>query len=127
MGGIEMATSQTYLANGGYPANWKEISGAVKERAGYQCEWLEKDGTRCDRKHHEPIPGSTNPYAKTVLTVAHLNHNPQDCSMENLRAWCQAHHLRYDALLHAEHAKETRNRKKREETLQAGQLPMEGF
>lgn len=117
-----MATSQMYLAGGGYPPNWKEISDAVKARAGYQCEWVEKDGTRCERKQYEPIPGSKNPYAKTVLTVAHLNHNPQDCRVENLRAWCQAHHLRYDALLHAEHAKETRLRKQHEAALEAGQV-----
>ena len=118
-----MATSQKYLANGGYPANWSEISTAVKERAGYQCEWVDKDGTRCQRKHHEPIPGSKT-YAKTVLTVAHLNHDPTDCRMENLAAWCQAHHLRYDALLHAEHARETRLRKQREAALEAGQVPL---
>lgn len=119
-----MATSKSYLANGGYPANWKEISDAVKERAGYQCEWTDVDGTRCERKHHEPIPGSKNTYAQTVLTVAHLNHMPGDCSMSNLRAWCQAHHLRYDAQMHAKHAKETRLRKEREEALEAGQVPL---
>jgi hypothetical protein len=32
-----------------------------------------------------------------VLTVAHLNHRPEDCSDENLRAACQLCHNRYDA------------------------------
>jgi hypothetical protein len=32
-----------------------------------------------------------------VLTVAHLNHDPQDCRDENLKAFCQRCHLRYDA------------------------------
>ncbi len=53
-----MATSQAYLANGGYPSDWKEISRSIREdRAGNQCEWIEADGSRCPRKHHEPIPG----------------------------------------------------------------------
>lgn len=118
----DIATSETYLANGGYPANWKEISNAVKERANWQCEWINADGTRCERKHHEPIPN--NPYRKTVLTVAHLNHIASDCRMENLRAWCQAHHLRYDAKMHAQHAQETLRRKRYDEALQAGQVPL---
>lgn len=34
---------------------------------------------------------------RIVLTVGHLNHKPEDCSDENLKAWCQRCHLRYDA------------------------------
>jgi hypothetical protein len=34
---------------------------------------------------------------KVVLTVAHLNHRPEDCARENLRAWCQRCHNAYDA------------------------------
>lgn len=37
-----------------------------------------------------------------VLTVAHLNHDPQDNRPENLRALCQWCHLNYDKLHHAE-------------------------
>lgn len=33
---------------------------------------------------------------RVVLTVAHLNHTPEDCADENLRAWCQRCHLAYD-------------------------------
>jgi len=33
---------------------------------------------------------------RIVLTVAHLNHTPEDCRPENLKAWCQACHNRYD-------------------------------
>lgn len=43
-----------------------------------------------------------------VLTVAHLNHDPQDCRPENLRAWCQRHHLAYDHDLHRANAQATR-------------------
>lgn len=34
---------------------------------------------------------------RVVLTVAHLNHTPEDCADENLRAWCQRCHNIYDA------------------------------
>jgi len=43
-----------------------------------------------------------------VLTVAHLNHYPPDCRPENLLALCQTCHLRYDQVLHARNAHETR-------------------
>lgn len=43
-----------------------------------------------------------------VLTVAHLNHTPEDCDEANLRAWCQRHHLIYDAKHHASTAYATR-------------------
>lgn len=31
-----------------------------------------------------------------VLTVAHLDHQPENCKPSNLRLWCQRHHLAYD-------------------------------
>lgn len=43
-----------------------------------------------------------------VLTVAHLNHQPEDCRLENLRAWCQRHHLAYDLEHHQQNARATR-------------------
>jgi hypothetical protein len=48
---------------------------------------------------------------RVVLTVAHLDHDPAHNDDANLRAWCQLHHLRYDAALHARNAAETRRRK----------------
>jgi hypothetical protein len=32
-----------------------------------------------------------------VLTVAHLDHAPEDCADANLKALCQVHHNRHDA------------------------------
>lgn len=94
-----------------YPVNWNEISRSIREdRAGNQCEWIDPlTGARCQRKHYEPIPGK--PSARTILTTAHLDHNPTNNDPENLRSWCQFHHLSYDAPMHALHAKETRRRK----------------
>ena len=34
---------------------------------------------------------------RVVLTVAHLDHQPENCADENLRAWCQRCHNAYDA------------------------------
>lgn len=34
---------------------------------------------------------------KVVLTVAHLDHRPENCDRANLRAWCQRCHNTYDA------------------------------
>lgn len=85
-----------------YPDNWREISDRIRfERAGGRCEFDEPPGSgdRCQARHGEahPVTGS-----KVVLTVAHLNHTPEDCDDDNLLAGCQRCHLRYDALHHRE-------------------------
>jgi hypothetical protein len=46
-----------------------------------------------------------------VLTVAHLNHRPEDCRPENLAAMCQRHHLAYDHDHHRANAQATRRAK----------------
>ena len=46
-----------------------------------------------------------------VLTVAHLNHTPEDCRPENLAAMCQRHHLAYDHDHHRANAWATRRAK----------------
>lgn len=38
---------------------------------------------------------------KIVLTVAHLDHTPENCADENLKALCQKCHNRYDAPMRA--------------------------
>ena len=48
---------------------------------------------------------------KIILTVAHLNHQPEDCRPENLKAMCQRCHLRYDREHHKESAAKTRESK----------------
>lgn len=85
-----------------YPANWKAIALSVKEQAGWKCQ---KCGKQC-RKQGEPFDTH-----RRTLTVAHLNHTPEDCRPENLMAMCAVCHLRYDAQHHAE----TRRRKREEE------------
>ena len=44
--------------------------------------------------------------ARIVLTVAHLDHQPENCDPSNLRAWCQRCHNRYDAGMRAQGIKD---------------------
>lgn len=76
-----------------YSANWWEIAREVKDRAGWKCQ---KCGIQCRR------PGEPFDTHRRTLTVAHLNHTPEDCSAGNLMAMCAPCHLRYDAKHHAE-------------------------
>jgi hypothetical protein len=47
-------------------------------------------------------------FTKVVLTVAHLDHTPENCHPNNLKAMCQRCHLAYDAQHHAQTRYETR-------------------
>ena len=49
---------------------------------------------------------------EVVLTIAHLDHVPENCADNNLRAWCQRCHLTYDAKHHAMNSNETRRKGK---------------
>ena len=84
-----------------YPANWKAIRATILERAGHRCEWCETPNYST-----HPITGS-----RVVLTIAHLDHVPEHCASENLRALCQRCHLTYDAAHHAKTARQTRRAK----------------
>lgn len=89
-----------------YPAEWEAISAAIRERAGNRCEWPD-----CGVENGALVMGKRGRPYKIVLTVAHLNHDPADCRPENLAAWCQPHHLRYDAQHHARNAAGTRRQR----------------
>ena len=106
-----------------YPPNWREISLAIRDRAGQRCEecgipnyeigaredgkWWKAEskgtGERDNPRAGEEFPcrnGDEVRWLKTVrivLTVAHLDHDPRNCSPDNLRAWCQRCHNAYDA------------------------------
>lgn len=84
-----------------YPKEWNQIAAAVKEAAGWKCQ---KCGKQC-RKPGEPFDTHRN-----TLTVAHLNHTPEDMRPENLLAMCAPCHLRYDAKHHAETRRRNRER-----------------
>lgn len=117
-----------------YPKNWKQIRAAILERAGNACEKCKAPnreriarGAGKDAGTYMLMAGAVYcaetgehlGYAKgseyqveriteVVLTVAHLDHQPENCDPENLRAWCQRCHLHYDKEHHAENARKTR-------------------
>lgn len=78
---------------GRYPKDWRSIVERIRARSGNCCEgsptWPD-----CRAVNGDPHPetGST-----VVLTVAHLDHQPENCSDDNLRHWCQRCHNTYDA------------------------------
>lgn len=88
-----------------YPANWRDISHRIRaERAQWRCECLGECGRgthdgRCPNVHGQPAYGTGS---KVVLTTAHLDHTPEHCDDDNLRAMCQGCHLHYDREHHAE-------------------------
>jgi len=85
-----------------YPENWKEVRASILERAHDHCEF-------CGRKNHSHFWNEkTGKMVQVVLTIAHLDHQPENCDPSNLRALCQACHNRYDA----KHRAETRRMSK---------------
>ncbi|MFN3575510.1 MAG: hypothetical protein ACK4TJ_00775 [Tabrizicola sp.] len=110
-----------------YPSDWRDISASVRAEAGNRCEWcLAPNGVMIRRGHLNGRPvwqeaasvycdvfcadtgqllGGENadtcdfrsPPVRVVLTVAHLDHRPENCDRANLRALCQRCHNRYDA------------------------------
>lgn len=102
-----------------YPADWPVISWVIRwVRALGQCEchgecsgvptWHGADRhARCGAVNGQPHPRTRS---TVVLTVAHLDHAPENAHPANLRAMCQACHLRYDRDHHAETRRETRER-----------------
>lgn len=109
-----------------YPPDWPAISARVRARADNRCEECgvenhelggrAPNGEWCKALPQGenllglkwPIPGfkawcegypEKLRIVRIILTVAHLNHQPEDCRDENLRAWCQRCHNRYDAAM----------------------------
>lgn len=82
-----------------YPKNWKEIRQKILDRADNCCEGC---GVQNYSTRTTLSPGMPRKDVKIVLTIAHLDHTPENCSDENLRAFCQRCHNRYDAGKRAE-------------------------
>lgn len=109
-----------------YPKDWPSISHRIRERSGQRCEecgvrnhalggrdergnW--HDAWPLDCGGRMPAPGQWDwcggrgvgrplrlRIVRIVLTVAHLDHQPENCADGNLRALCQRCHNRYDAM-----------------------------
>ena len=117
-----------------YPKDWPPIRAAILERAGHKCEKCkapnrtriargtgDDDGTYmldtadvyCAETGRHLCQCRMSDYevgrmVDVVLTIAHLDHVPENCAPENLRAWCQRCHLRYDQQHHQANAQATR-------------------
>ena len=76
---------------GRYPPDWKAISLRVREEAKWQCEWCGAKDKRIqpESRTWDDCVGDVDVPNKVVLTVAHLNHRPEDNRRENLRALCR--------------------------------------
>jgi hypothetical protein len=114
-----------------YPKDWPHIRLRILERARYVCEhpgckaahgfkgyWREGEFVRMPLALKDAgydagdvvkcSDGTELKIIKIVLTIAHLDHTPENCADDNLRAWCQRHHLAYDAEHHKVTAYRTR-------------------
>lgn len=106
-----------------YPNNWKQLSHAVKQRTGWRCEECDrlcrKPGERVADlalRLYEDSPDSDfsevfDHPQRWCLTTAHLDHQPSNNALTNLRALCAPCHCRYD---NQPRHRATRRRLKRE-------------
>jgi 5-methylcytosine-specific restriction endonuclease McrA len=123
-----------------YPKDWHQIAARIRERAGDRCEQCGvQNGAMILRGTHkgrhvwqhvgcvfndvfdavtgDRLPGQNfdtchfpKPPIRVVLTVAHLDHNPENCADDNLAALCQRCHNAYDAPHRAATRADRRNR-----------------
>ena len=101
-----------------YPPNWRDIRAAILARAGDGCEfcgipnrsWRLPDletWTR-DPATAEAWTNDGRKATRIVLTIAHLDHQPEHSDPANLRALCQRCHLAWDRDHHRQSAYHTR-------------------
>ena len=86
-----------------YPAAWPAIALAIKTAADWVCQ---NCGMQCRR------PGEAFDTHRRTLTTAHLDHCPEHCDSDNLRAWCSGCHNRYDMPHRQANAAATRKKNK---------------
>jgi hypothetical protein len=109
-----------------YPENWAAIVLAIRQRAGDCCEgcgvrnhlvikrisdgWRTPGAQEWEMIHSKVRHGQMSfsqslkfhGFIRVICTTAHLDHQPENCAMENLRFWCQKCHNSYDAKHRAE-------------------------
>ena len=130
-----------------YPDNWEELALSIKTEANWCCtecgrpcrqpgESPEDAIARIERSNHPKVSElwdvveDAEPVARLgrfTLTVAHLDHEPENCDLTNLRALCAPCHGTYDLkqmgrkrVLKAERAGQLRL----EDTLNGAQLAL---
>ena len=127
-----------------YPKDWKDVRHRILQRANWRCEhqgcrarhgvtgywrkglfhrlpdvlwdagYTAGDMVACEN-------GEKLKVIKIVLTIAHLDHTPENNGeagyRPNLKAWCQYHHLAYDRAHHLANGRKTRDAKKGQESM----------
>ncbi len=107
-----------------YPPNWKSLSRHVRfERAAGRCQtcarphgvmlrclpdgrWFDqeagtwRDGRGKPSRWPDLIETLRSRHIRVVLAAAHLDHDPTNNRMRNLRGFCQRCHLRHDRTHH---------------------------
>lgn len=107
-----------------YPPHWRVLSATVRfGRAGGRCErcgrphkavlrclpdgrWFcertatWRDGRNRSARWPDLIDAAQMRATKAILAAAHLNHDPRDNRLRNLRAFCQRCHLLHDRAYH---------------------------
>lgn len=94
---------------GKYPANWDQLRSDVLFIAGHHCQGTPQFPD-CRAENGERHPETRS---RVVLTIAHMDHNPENNQLSNLRALCQRCHLTWDAAQHAQNARKTRRERLR--------------
>ena len=108
---------------GRYPKDWPQIRQRILERAGHRCELCGvRNYVYRNRRTGEVTESEMqvetwqccdgDRVTKIVLTIAHLDHTPENCADDNLKALCQRCHLDYDKTHHQHTASNTRKRHK---------------
>lgn len=91
-----------------YPANWRDVVARIRARSGNRCESIPgQPACGAGQSERHPIT-----HAIVILTVAHLDHQPENCADENLRHLCQRCHNRYDQPHRQRNAARTRRARK---------------
>ena len=92
-----------------YPENWNdEIRPRILARDGYKCTtcrikhrvYVFIDDSRkrivVDKKEHESLKAQGYRTYRIYLQVAHIDHNKENCSDENLTSQCNLCHYKRD-------------------------------
>lgn len=102
-----------------YPADWKAIRERILARAGNRCELCflpnGEDVARDAAGYPFPpydVAGTGRKVVTIVLTIAHINQQPEDNRDANLLALCQRCHNRIDLPYRQQNAAATRAAKK---------------
>lgn len=97
-----------------YPKNWAEISKDIRfNRAQNKCEFCGvQNHSHVDKTTRVQVEPTAPNAVKIILTVAHLDHQPENCDYQNLAALCQKCHNNYDKEHRAKSRAETRKAKR---------------